>query len=131
MRLSVLFASALLVLGVIIVLTPWYILPVCEVYGMYMKTAAGTSIPMVCGWTARAEIGAVLLASGKRKETQRAVGVVGAILGVLTIMFPTYLIGMCANPQHPCNIGTKPGLVLLGVLTIIISLIMVFMARGE
>ena len=138
MRLNVLLASALLVLGVLIVLTPWYILPVCEVYGAYLKTATGSEIPMKCGWTARAEIGtgvgivsigAVLLAFGKRKETLRALGVVGATLGVLTVLFPTYLIGVCASAEHPCNMGTRPGLVLLGVLTIVVSLTMVLTAK--
>jgi hypothetical protein len=128
------------VLGVVIVLLPWYILPVCEVYDSYLITSTGAEIPMKCGWTARAEfgtgvgiasIGAVLLAFGKRKETQRALGVVGGTLGVFTILFPTYLIGVCASATHPCYMGTRPGLVLLGVLVIIISLTMVFMAREE
>ena len=123
-RREFLYASALVVLGVVIIMTPWYILPVCEVLGHFTKTAMGTEIPMKCGWTARAEfgtgagiiaIGVALLLFGKRQETQRAMGIVGCALGAFTALFPTYIIGVCATTAMLCNPGTRPALVLLGV----------------
>jgi hypothetical protein len=60
--------GALLVfLGIVIILTPWIIFPVCEVQGSFMQTASGMEVPMTCGWTARAETGVgalVVLAGG-------------------------------------------------------------------
>jgi hypothetical protein len=47
----------LIILGFLLIVGPWTFAPVCEIGGMYVKTAAGTNLPMPCGWTARAEIG--------------------------------------------------------------------------
>ncbi len=81
MKLS--FAGILvLAIGVLIVITPWYIFPVCEVFGIYAKTATGTNLLMPCGYTARAELGvgtvlalcgSVLLVS-RTPQTRKAIG---------------------------------------------------------
>jgi len=120
----------LVVLGIFIVLTPWYIFPVCEMFGIYAKTATGKLLVMPCGYTARAELGVgsmlalcgVVLFVAKSPETRRAIGGISTALGSLVILFPTVIIGMCSNPDHPCVTGTLPALVLLGVLTIALSL---------
>ena len=73
---------------------------------------------MKCFWSARAEIiaGVPLLALGvlllfaRRKETIRVIGIVTAIIGVLTILIPTTIVGTCANPAMVCNTEMKPSL---------------------
>ncbi len=132
MKLS-LGGTILVALGALIVLTPWYIFPVCEVFGDYAQTATGKLLVMPCGYTARAElgVGSLLALSGavlmfvKTTETRRALGGVSTALGALAIAFPTAIIGMCANPTHPCVTGTEPALILLGALTILVSLIVI------
>jgi len=122
--------GALLVfLGIVIILTPWIIFPVCEVQGSFMQTASGMKVPMTCGWTARAETGVgalVILAGGlliarSTPETRQTVGIFSIALGALVILFPTVLIGMCKVAEHPCRMTTLPALELLGVIVIIIG----------
>jgi hypothetical protein len=103
----------------------------CLSQGLALTTANGMQVPMKCHWTAIAEIGvAVPLALvgianfiSKRKETFRAMGVFGAALGTLAILFPTVLIGVCANPTHFCNMVERPTLILAGTLAIAASVV--------
>ena len=132
-------AIVLLVLGFLILVGPWTFAPVCEVSGMYMKTASGTNMPMPCGWTARAEIGmgsltilaGLLLVFSKNAETKRIIGLFGIALGVLTLLFPLYITKMCAMAEHPCNLLTKPVLIILGVLVIAVSCWIIYDAQKE
>jgi hypothetical protein len=121
--------ALLIILGILIALVPWIIFPVCEVHGDYMTTAAGGKVPMTCGWTARAEtgVGALLVVVGclliarNTPETRQAVGVFAIALGVLVLLFPTVLIGMCKVATHPCRLSTLPALELLGAIVIIVG----------
>ena len=82
--------------------------------GSMDTTAAEASVPyrmMKCFWSARAEIIAgvplialgVLLLFARRKETIRVIGIVATLIGVLTILIPTTLVGTCVNPDMVCN----------------------------
>ncbi len=121
--------ALLVLLGIVIILTPWIIFPVCEMEGSFVVTASGTKLPMTCGWTARAEtgIGALIVVAGglliarSTPETRQAVGVFSIAMGALVILFPTVLIGMCKVATHPCRLTTLPMLEVLGVLVIIIG----------
>ena len=129
----------LIILGVLLAIAPWTFAPVCEVEGMYAKLANGKTLPMPCGWTARAEVGlgalvvvaGTLLAIAKSNETKRIIGIFGAAIGVLVILFPTNITGMCALADHPCNLLTKPVLILLGIATIIVSAYVAYSARTD
>ncbi len=78
---------------------------------------------MPCEWTARAEIGlgALLVVAGgllliaKTNETKRIIGIFGAAIGHVVILFPACITKMCATAEHPCNLVTKPVLIILGV----------------
>ena len=97
------------------------------------------NLPMPCGWTARAEVGigaitilaGVLLAVSKSNETKRMIGIIGIALGILTILFPLYITKMCALADHPCNLLTKPFLVLLGIVSIAVSCWVIYDAQKE
>jgi drug/metabolite transporter (DMT)-like permease len=86
-------------------------------------------LPMPCGYTARAEtgIGALIVVAGSllivrnTRETRQAVGVFTIATGVLVILFPTVLIGMCKLADHPCRMLTLPALEILGVIVVIIG----------
>jgi hypothetical protein len=132
MKYFLILGAVLIALGILVVVTPWYIFPVCEMYGQYTTTSAGTKMVMPCGYTARAETGVVapmlilagaMLPMSKTRESRRAIGIFGVGLGALVWLLPTYIIGMCANPEHSCRVGTLPALVLLGSATIAVSLI--------
>ncbi len=130
--------AILIILGILVILTPWILFPVCEVQGMYMKTATGMQQPMKCGWSARAETGMgalIILAGGLliargTPETRQAVGIFTIAYGLLVIIFPTVLIGMCAVAEHPCRQLTLPALEVLGAIVIIVGAFLVW-KRGE
>jgi hypothetical protein len=132
-------AIVLVVLGILLVVSPWTIAPVCEVGGMYAQLSSGKTLPMPCGWTARAEIGigaitifaGLLLAFAKSAETKRVLGFIGIALGIFAVLFPLYITKMCGMAEHPCNLLTKPVLVLLGVAVIVVSAYVIYDAQKE
>ena len=93
--------------------------------------ATTKATPMRCYWTARAELGlalplaaaGVLLFFSRRKETRRALAVLVCTLGVVTILLPTVLIGVCEQSSAACNTTMRPILLAAGGLTVIIGLI--------
>jgi hypothetical protein len=132
-------ALILIILGILIVVSPWTFAPVCENSGMYAQLTSGKTIPMPCGWTARAEIATgvlailagLLLNFSQSAETKRVIGLFGAGIGVLTLLFPLYITKMCAMAEHPCNLVTKPVLALLGIAVIVVSCYIIYSAQKE
>jgi hypothetical protein len=110
----------------------------CESHGNVITLANGKTIPMKCHWTARAEIAVALplaglgiaLAVSRRRETHRALAVIGMLLGVSVILLPTYLIGTCGVESMVCNVIMKPALTFGGALTIAASIVALLMSRG-
>jgi UPF0716 family protein affecting phage T7 exclusion len=98
-------------------------------HGQYTETLTGMKLPMPCGYSARAEtgIGALIIVAGgllmarRTPETRQAVGVFSLACGVLVVLFPTIIIGMCRSADHPCRQLTLPALEILGVVVIIIG----------
>ncbi len=135
---SLILGFVAVVVGFIVVVGPHYIFPVCQYFGMFMQTMNGMYMPMKCYWTAMAEVGlgtliivtGLVLIVSKEAETRRALGFVLGALGIMVALVPTYLIGVCASPDHPCRIATQPALVLLGVVIVIVAIIAIVTGRG-
>jgi uncharacterized membrane protein YeiB len=96
-------------------------------------TAAEAAVPyrmMKCLWSARAEIiaGVPLFALGafllfaRRRETFRFIGSLTAIIGVLTILIPTAVIGVCMNSAMVCNTQMQPTLFVCGGLAVALGI---------
>ena len=102
------------------------ILPFFTECSAVMTMANGMTVPMKCHWTAIAELGMSIplaglggmLFFGKRKETRQSLSILGAILGVFVVLFPTTLIGVCASNMMACRNLMLPALVLSGILVI-------------
>jgi hypothetical protein len=126
----------LIVLALVIGIVPLF--TDCLAHGRTLTTDTGMSIPMKCHWTALAEIGvAVPLAliglfniTSKRKETLRTINEIGLALGVMVILYPTVLIGVCANPDMPCRMIELPTLILSGILVIVVGLVGLVRSRS-
>jgi hypothetical protein len=96
----------------------------CQHDGKALSLANGMKVPMKCFWTAMAEIGvagSLLVLGGlqlrsRQRETQRALGTMGAALGALVILLPTALIGVCMHPDASCHLIMRPAMIFLGVL---------------
>jgi MFS family permease len=130
------------VLGVVMIVTALVlaIVPVftdCESQGKMLTTADGRSVSMKCHWTGIAEVApAIPLAiagiyalRSRRKETTRFAGIIGAVSGLLAILLPTLLIGVCGNPMMTCNLLMRPILLAAGILAIVASVALFAIAR--
>jgi hypothetical protein len=104
--------------------------------------AAPTMPKMRCLWTARAAIavaiplfvvGAFMLFS-RRKETLRVLGIMATLLGLLSILLPTVLIGTCKPDTAVCNTTEKPTMLIIGGIAMAIGLVAIVlneMRRGD
>lgn len=120
--------TILIVLALVIGIVPQF--TDCQSQGRAIELANGNTIPMKCHWTARAEIplGFSLLVIGlmtiknRGKTLLRSLAVLGAIIGIFTLLVPTQLIGVCMGNEMLCNIAMKPTLILSGILTTLVSI---------
>ncbi len=139
MKVSYYAAFALVALGIFVAAAPWTIAPVCEVHGMLATLANGKTLPMPCGFTARAEIGAgalLVVAGGvmltaKSAAAKRTAGIFGIALGALAIALPTGLTKMCALADHTCRTMTQPTLIVTGIAVMAVSLGIIYTSRTE
>jgi hypothetical protein len=128
--------AILILLALVIAIVP--IFTDCQSQGRALELANGKTIPMKCHWTGRAEVAVaiplagvgILLVFSRRKETQRALAVVGALLGLSATLLPAWLIGVCSNDEMVCNMIMDPVLILAGVLIIVLSGLALYFARG-
>ncbi|MDP2168013.1 MAG: DUF4418 family protein [Thermodesulfovibrionales bacterium] len=123
------FGFILFLLGLFVVLSPRYILPVCEFTGKHR---------MACTYTANAELfmGFLMLsiAAGVffsvSADALRWLMFVALAAGVSVILIPEVL-GYCPSPQMPCRYGAVPMLRLLGGLTVILSSVGFITSKGR
>jgi hypothetical protein len=125
----------LLVLALVIAIFPQF--TTCESQGRLITLANGSTIPMKCSWTARAELGisipilviGALLAFIRRRDSKINLSIVGTVLGIMAVMIPTFLIGVCQT-NMVCNTVMKPILITSGSLVTVISLVSLMVSIG-
>ena len=111
----------------------------CNAQGHMMTLANGNTVPMKCHWTALGEVAMAvpllavggLMAFNRRRETLRALSIVGTMLGIFIVMLPTQLIGVCPNPDMLCNMVMRPTLVFAGSLVTAASMVAFMIVRRE
>jgi hypothetical protein len=129
-------AGLLVILALLIAIVPMF--TDCESQGRTLTTDAGKTVSMKCHWTGRAELAlgipllgvGILVGVSRRRETRRALGVLAALLGVVAILLPTELIGVCMNPDMPCVGIMKPALILMGALVVAIGVAVTALSWG-
>ncbi len=112
--------------GVLLVLTPRYILPACEYEGFPR---------MHCSDTAHAEmiLGGVFIAVGiaamvlKSAASTIAAGIAGFVLSLVSFWFPDKF-GYCMSSRMPCNYGMVPAVRFLAVTISVIMAVGVIVA---
>ena len=105
--------------------------PVTMMASMQTSVAATIVPKMKCLWSARGAfaVGVSLAVAGalmffaRRKETRRALGIVGALLGLFTILLPTSLIGTCGSAGAVCNTTMRPIMLVAGGLAVVASVL--------
>ena len=121
-------AGILIVLALIVIIVPQF--TNCAAEGRSLTLDNGKTVLMKCAWSARAELAlgipllalGALLALARRKETVRSLSILGAIIGVLVILIPTSLIGVCASAMMDCNSILKPTMIVCGILALLASI---------
>jgi hypothetical protein len=129
---GILFIVLALVIGIVPLFTD------CQSQGRALELANGKTIPMKCHWTGRAEAAlavplagvGILFLLGRHKETRRFLAIVAALLGLMAILLPAWLIGVCSMDEMVCNLYMEPILILAGVLTVVLSGVAVWVSRG-
>jgi hypothetical protein len=122
-------AVLIVILAILVGTLPYFFN--CQYDGKALTLENGRQVPMKCYWTAQASLAVaipllavgLLTAFSRQKETLRALAIVGAILGIVVILLPTRLIGVCQHPGASCNLVMKPALVFAGILVIGVSLV--------
>ena len=105
---------SVVVLALVIAIAPMFL--DCQSQGKSLTTSTGMSVPMKCHWTGVAMLGAGApltvvggsMFASKRKQTWRALSILGTVLGAVVILMPTTLIGVCANPDDAVQYGHAP-----------------------
>jgi len=107
--------------GLLLILIPRFILPVCEFQGYQ---------PMHCSDTARAELYAgfvlAVVGAGILRARHAAAVLVSLLLSVgisATAIILPGIYGYCKSPKMPCNYGTIPSVRLVAAATATIALI--------
>ncbi len=126
-----------LALGLLFILVPHYLLPVCD---NTLTLANGVSgVPMKCFWSAMAEsgLGGVVILSGllicltPSPEVRLGISIMNLLLALLAATLPSLLIGVCANEAMACRLGTLPALYVLAGLLMAVSLINIGYLRAS
>jgi len=128
-------SAVIILLALLIAIVP--ALTDCQSQGRALTTKDGKTVPMKCHWTGIAEAGVavplglmgIFNLRKQRKDTTRTLAVFGVAAGALAILFPTVLIGVCANPDMICNMIMRPTLIAAGTLSIIASAALFVTAR--
>ena len=129
------FGIALIVIALAIGIVPAF--TDCQSQGKSLTTSTGKVIPMKCHWTGVAEIGVAaplvvvggMMATNRRRNNLRNMGIMGIVLGALAISFPAGLIGVCQTPTMLCHSTMSPVLITLGSVTVAGSLGALILSR--
>lgn len=104
------------IIGALLILVPTVIFPVCT-----------GDMKMNCMYTEKVAIGigVVIIILGVfsffiSRKVRIGVEIAIAVLGAFIVSVPTVLIGVC-NSDMTCNIATKPALIILGGVLLIVN----------
>lgn len=119
-------AAAQALLALAIMLVPKFVFPVCD-STMHCYYSYMAEIGAACALIA-ASVG-MLLSRGM--EAQRMLGLVGIVMSVFVIAYPSWLIGVCGSPRMACHYGLLPVWNLIGGSLIIINAVIAIIAKEE
>jgi hypothetical protein len=127
--------TAMIVLALVLGIAP--VFSDCESGGKMLTTADGKAVSMKCHWAGIAEVAAavplglagIYALRRRRKETMRFAAIVGAASAVVALLLPTVLIGTCMSPTMLCNLLMRPILLTAGILAVVVSVALFFVAR--
>ena len=129
MKNRILFAAAFILLGLLVILAPTVLFPVCE-----------SEMKMACFFTKKTEIGVglVIAALGviyvflKNKDIRLGISIAQFLNAGLVLAFPAKLTGLCKMSDMACRVKTYPALIVLSVLLALTAAAnIVFLIKSE
>lgn len=129
MKNRIIFAAAFVLLGLLVILAPTVLFPVCE-----------SEMKMACFFTKKAEIGVglVIAALGviyfflKNKDIRLGIAIAELLNAGLVLALPAKLTGLCKMSDMACRVKTYPALIVLSVLLALTAAVnIVFLIKSE
>ena len=129
MKNRIIFAAAFILLGLLVILAPTVLFPVCE-----------SEMKMACFFTKKTEIGVglVIAALGviyvflKNKDIRLGISIAQFLNAGLVLAFPAKLTGLCKMSDMACRVKTYPALIVLSVLLALTAAAnIVFLIKSE
>lgn len=129
MKNRIVFALAFILLGLLVILAPTVLFPVCE-----------SEKKMACYYTKEAEIGIGILIAAlgvvyfflKNKSARLGIAVAEFFSAGLVLLYPLKLTGLCKMSDMACRVKTLPALIVLAVLLLAVALgDLFFLGKGE
>ena len=123
------FGSILAALGILVLVTPRYILPVCEFVSPGHELSS-------CSFMFKAELGlgfvaiAISLAMflSRTDDALKWLSFSSIFTGAAVLAMPN-VTGYCLSPRMPCHYGAVPALRIIGGLIVIVSITGFFAAK--
>lgn len=116
-------------LGILAAIGPKTVFPVCQSGMMKMKCYDMAQAELVVGLIA-AGVGAGILFV-KAKKVRLILSLAEIILGLLILLLPTVIIGVCGSPMMHCVSITKPALLVIGILEIVTGILLTVFALRD
>ena len=130
MKKNYIFGVLFVIAGLLIAIGPKTIFSVCSSDGeMVMKCFYAAKTELAVGIAV--SILGIVLVFVKNNAAQIATSIALALDGIITILIPTVLIGVCKSAHMHCNAVTKPALTILGALVIVLSVIGIVFFRAK
>ena len=111
----------------------------CQSQGRMLTLDNGKQVSMKCHWTGLAELAlsvplaavGLMMIFSRKQESRRTLSITGILLGIMAILLPTVIIGVCMDPHMTCVSIMKPALILAGALALGIGIVVLVVARGK
>ena len=105
--------------GILLSIAPFTFSPVCAAAEKIMK----------CNWTARAELGVGIIIAilsflsllPFMKNYAKGMNLAILLNGILALLLPTVLIGVCKSSQMCCRTLAQPALIVLSTLIVVFA----------
>ena len=129
MKNRIVFALAFILLGLLVILAPTVLFPVCE-----------SEKKMACYYTKEAEIGIGILIAAlgvvyfflKNKSARLGIAIAEFFSALPVILYPLKLTGLCKMSDMACRVKTLPALIVVTILLGAVALgDIFFLARNE
>ena len=122
-------AVVVIILGLLAAIGPRTIFPVCPVGDMKMRCYSTASAELATGLIGAA-VGIALLLTG-RKKIRIILSVFEFIIGLIIVLIPTVIVGVCGNAMMHCVSVTKPALIVTGIFDALVSLVLILLTLRD